>query len=196
MKRLFLFVILVLGCTSLYGQKMPSDSYNELKNNYDASSYVHADFDPYPAFWCGVGSLVVPGLGQFITNEPRRGVKFLVGSLGLGLLGELSGTVFATMVIASEAADEFPDDDLVFTKADEVATVTSGIVMIACTAANLGLSIWSALDASRIAKVKNMYWQDSAGRQSLGAVVYPSLNAVRTPSGLKPAAGMTLAVYF
>jgi len=197
MKNMFLSVALVLCCTSLFGQKLPqSNSYDELKDIYDASSYVRTDSDPYSAFWCGVGSFFIPGLGQFIENEPRRGVKFLAGSLGLGLLTEISGMTFVTLVLASEAADEFPDDDIVFTDSERAAGVVSCAVMLLGSAANLGLSIWSAVDAAHVAKVKNMCWQESAGNLSMNASVYPSVKVVRTASGLRPAAGMTLAVSF
>ena len=197
MKNLFLSIALVLCCTSLFGQKLPtSNSYGELKDIYDASSYVRSDSDPYPAFWCAAGSFFFPGLGQFITNEPRRGVKFLAGSFALGLLTEISGMTFVTIALAEETAEEYPDDNIEFTGAGRAAVLVSGAAMMLSAAANLGLSIWSAVDAAQIAKVKNMCWQESARAQSMNATVYPSVKVVRTGSGLKPAAGMTLAINF
>jgi hypothetical protein len=49
-----------------------------------------------------------------------------------------------------------------------------------------------------VAKVKNMYMEDlrKSGYYGLDVDFYPSVNYVRTTSGVKPTAGMTLALRF
>lgn len=63
--------------------------------------------------------------------------------------------------------------------------------------ANIGISIWSIVDATQVAKVKNMYETDLRSlRSSVEFDMYPSLNAIPTQSGLGIAPGMTLSLTF
>ena len=62
--------------------------------------------------------------------------------------------------------------------------------------ADLGIHIWSCIDAVRIAKVKNQYFQDKRGKHAFSADIHPSVNMVQNGNGVTPTAGMTLAVRF
>ena len=84
-------------------------------------------------------------------------------------------------------------------------SIASGIAMeaeadwmvLAIGAGALALNICSIVDAVRVAKVRNMYEADLRRQGYVYDVdLYPSVNYVRTGSGLKPTAGMTLALKF
>lgn len=62
--------------------------------------------------------------------------------------------------------------------------------------AQLGLSIWSCIDAVKIAKVKNQYYQDTKGKHAFSASVHPSIDLAQNGTSVVPAAGMTFAVRF
>lgn len=56
--------------------------------------------------------------------------------------------------------------------------------------------IWNICDAVKVAKVKNMYYQDLAGGRAMEFSLPPSFDYAMTSDGTKPVAGMTLAVRF
>lgn len=62
-------------------------------------------------------------------------------------------------------------------------------------AGGLTCSIWSTVDAVRIAKVQNMYYSDLR-QQQVSLQLYPSVNYLRTANGIQPTAGFTLAMRF
>ncbi len=142
--------------------------YNELKNIYHHSDW-RGGYEKYSPFWCGFASFFIPGLGQICAGEGGRGLGFW----GTNLL-------ISTVGLASLYTD------------------TTGIVYLLCSCANLGLGIWSIVDASQIAKVKNMYETDmrSAYYSGVSIDLYPSVNPIQYGGNLKVAPGMTLAITF
>ena len=131
------------------------------------------------------GVMGLPSFGSTespVHNEVSR--RYLESGLAEGGATNL----VANMILDYRAFDTLGESHVLF--------VAACAVMLLGSAANLGLSIWSAVDAAQVAKVKNMCWQESAGNLSMNASVYPSVKVVRTASGLRPAAGMTLAVSF
>ena len=62
--------------------------------------------------------------------------------------------------------------------------------------AQLTIEICAIVDAVRVAKVKNMYEQDLRKQYSFDVDFYPSVNYVQTAGGVRPAAGLTLALKF
>jgi len=60
----------------------------------------------------------------------------------------------------------------------------------------MGYEIWNICDAVRVAKVKNMYYQDMTGGRSFEMDMYPSVQYALTSDGAKPVAGMTLSMRF
>ena len=69
-------------------------------------------------------------------------------------------------------------------------------------AGTLATSIWACIDAGKIAKVKNMYYQDMYGRHaSVNVGLEPYFSFTPSPatpvgSSLTPTAGMSLRVSF
>ncbi len=142
--------------------------YNELKNIYDYRMYNSGGYEKYSPVWCGVGSFFIPGLGQLICGEAGRG------------FGQWALSILCNVVTVSMLAND-----------------VSGIAVIS-SLANLGVGIFSIVDATRVAKVKNMYETDLRSLQSSVSVdMYPSFNTFTTQSnGVGVAPGMTLAITF
>ena len=58
------------------------------------------------------------------------------------------------------------------------------------------IRIISCIDATRVAKVKNMYKRDLKGMYALDVDLYPSMNYMKTAEGIQPISGLTLALRF
>lgn len=191
MKRIITLLVLAAACTSVFAQKAPrSASYSELKNYYKASNYVKSNADPYSVFWIGLESLGAPGTGQLIMKETGRGWAFLGTSVALGAVqSNFAQKFFDLMEKDSNGKWDIPEANK--EKADNYLAAIGGVVL-----AQLGVSIWSCIDAVKIAKVKNQYYQDTKGKHAFSATVYPSVDLAQTGTSVVPTAGMTLSVKF
>lgn len=159
----------------LYGTRLPVEGiepgmkYREIRKLYDPKMYVRGLVQNHNPGWSGVASYFIPGLGQMICGEVGRGFAFLGGSIvGISML--TTGSLM-----------------------DADSGVLIGFLGLA---GYLTANIWSIVDAVQVAKVKNMYEQDLYRNWSFEMDLYPSVQSVKTPSGLKPAAGMTFAIRF
>lgn len=149
--------------------------FSEYKDLYDPSFYRPEYGDPYSPGWCGFASFLIPGLGQSIAGEWGRGLAFFGAHYGAGLLG---------FVVVPSIMDW--DDDYEY-------------VMLAGAVVMLAIDIWSIVDASKVAKIKNMYVQDVRRMQSsLSLSVSPSLMFAPEPvAGVNtPVAGLSLSLKF
>lgn len=142
----------------------PGMKYRELKELYDHKAYVRGLVQHHNPAGVGVGSFFIPGLGQMICSEGWRGTAFLGGWLAANVVQALG------LQYGSEE------------------------VYLLGLAAGLSVRIWSVVDATRVAKVKNMYERDLMRTYSFD--VYPSVNYIKTTNGLQPTAGITLAMRF
>ncbi len=142
--------------------------YDQLKKLYDYRMYRPGGYERYSPAWSGVASFFIPGLGQLICGEAGRGF----GQFALSTMCDI-----VTIVSIEEGIDG-------------LALLTS--------LAHLGIAIWSIVDATQVAKVKNMYETDLRSmRSSVEVEMYPSLNTFTTQSnGIGVAPGMTLAITF
>lgn len=145
--------------------------YSELKNLYDYYDYSSAPGDKYSPLWSGVASLFIPGLGQMLCDEVGRGLAWLGGSVGCVAAWYL-GFIWAWY------------------------SPTGIPLFYAAPLGIIAVNIGSIIDAVKVAKVKNMYFQDLKSQYSLDVELYPSVNCVQTATGIRPAAGLTLAVRF
>ena len=156
----------------LYGNRepvagiRPGMKYHELKDFYNHKEYVRGLVQHHNPAGVGVGSFFIPGLGQMICGEGWRGTAFLGGWLAANVVQALS------------------------------IQYGSEWFYLAGLAAGLSVKIWSTVDATRVAKVKNMYERDLMRLASVDLEMYPSVNYIRTSSGLQPTAGLTLAMKF
>ena len=201
MKRFLVILAMALAVTAVSAQTVasyriePGMSYKELKQLYKGQTYTMTAGDPYSRTWSALSSLAVPGLGQFVCRENGRGLAFLGGSIALSVVGNFA---------ANDMIDQFEiengklvlDDKNELICKDKDAAIRDLGILIGAGVAELVLGIWSAVDASKIAKVKNMYYQDLQSRHAVNATLRPSVNIVQTATGTQPAAGMSFALQF
>ncbi|MBR5702648.1 MAG: hypothetical protein IKX45_00160 [Bacteroidales bacterium] len=195
MKKILITVIVALMALSANAQVAPGMKYKDLKKVYNSKEYVQQAIDPYRVGWTKFFTFFTPGIGQIMMGEVGRGFIFVGAEVictsivsdswdGLKpyLVVDANGTV--TGVSDKDAAKKH---------------ITGILVGLAGT---LATSIWACIDAGKIAKVKNMYYQDMYGRQAsvnVGLEPYFSLApTAATPSGssITPAAGMSLKLRF
>ena len=192
MKRIILIAVLSLAAaftaTAQYAQKQ---SYKELKDVYNFRVYQGQECDPYNVSMAGLFGFFSPGVPQLVMNEPLRGAIFFGGSaLCFYMAEDAAQELTKLMAYDTEGQPYYTDNDkaLKYTK-----------MMIGFLAADLGIAIWSCIDAKRVAKVKNMYYQDLYGRQaSVKVNVEPFLSYTpSTVSGnVQPAAGLSMKFSF
>ena len=146
----------------------PMMKYKEMAMVYDYRLYQKSLYDRYSPAGSGVASFFIPGLGQMICGEWGRGFAWLGGHVGCYMLTGIS------------------------------AIAESDTLVLMSIAGLLAIDICSIVDGVRVAKVKNMYMEDlrKSGYYGLDVDIYPSVNYVRTTSGVQPTAGMTLALRF
>lgn len=169
-------------------------TYRTNRKFYNPRFYSPQYGDPYNPGIAGIVSFLVPGGGQMISGEIGR---------GLGFLGAYAGSMLLTVTGAFMTTEEqyrhnshfyYRDDDL------SLSLRTNG--NIGSTIAIVGLlsmisvHIWSIVDAVKVAKVNNMYYQDL--RQN-----YVSMELkpyVSKPNPFAPtknqAVGLSLAISF
>lgn len=191
MKRIISIVLLTAVSIVAFAQRAPqSASYKDLKGIYSPKNYVKSDADAYSTFWIGLESLGAPGTGQLIMKETGRGWAFLGASAVLGAAGSIiyQDKIFPLIEI-SDGEWTIPEANK--DKVNSYLAILGGLAM-----ADLGIHIWSCIDAVRIAKVKNQYFQDKRGKHAFSADIHPSVNMVQNGNGVTPTAGMTLAVKF
>ena len=172
LKNEILMIRYATGRNEVFDQKqslaMVPMKYKEMAKVYDFRLYQKSLYDRYSPAGSGIASFFIPGLGQMICGEWGRGLAYLGGHVGCTILTSLSSI------------------------AESDTLVLMGL------AGTLAIDICSIVDGVRVAKVKNMYMEDlrKSGYYGLDVDLYPSVNYVRTTSGVQPTAGMTLALRF
>ena len=164
-KIITLLAAVVLGCNLLNAQVAPK--YRELKKTYNPREYVKMSTDPYSPIWAGAASFLMPGLGQMVCDEVGRGIAFFASEMALA-----SATAIFNQATAYDPAYAIP-------------CILSALGFIA-------VDLWSIVDATHVAKVKNMYRQDVLAKGT-SLSLYPS---VKYAPGSNFAPGLTLAVNF
>lgn len=171
--------MLGLFCLASYAQTatpIVKKSYKELKGQYNPKEYVSTFSDRYSPGWCGVGSFFIPGLGDAICGEwGRAAIQFF----GSGLLAGIASAVV-----------ENDNDDL-----NDIST-GAALTATACFAGALALDIWSIIDAVKVSKVKNMYYQDASTKAAVDIKLSPSVACIKTVGGVQPTAGFSLGISF
>ena len=188
MKRIIVLIAAIsLSAAALSAQTIaPGMKYKELKDMYSAKEYVKDAVDPYSRTWAGICSFLSPGTGQIVAGEVGRGFRFIIGSALISGVGAVAADGLVDNVY-KDAAGEYQF-------IDKGKAMTNFWILMGTGAAELVMAVWSAADAVKVAKVKNMYYQDLMKKYGVSAQVYPSLSFVESAKGLQPAAGMTLSV--
>ena len=196
MKRFFiLLAAVVLTATSLSAQVVPGMKYRDLKDIYNPRYYVPSSGDPYSKFWAGAASFVVPGLGQVICGETGRGLAVFGGYGALCLCNSVLSEKWTKYLLKDADGNYAKREDGWFVYTDEKAAKKWGYALLGSVSVSLIYDIWAICDARRVAKVKNMYYQDLQGR-AFEFNLYPAVNYAMTADGVMPVAGMTLSMQF
>ena len=136
------------------------------KTRYDYLTYRYQPGDPYKPVAMGVVSFIIPGIGHLFMNEKLRGAGFFGGFMVLNLV---------TLKMMTEDIDFWP-----------------GIVLIG----DAGIRAWSAFDAARIAKVKNLAYRDQ-DNTSFDFKLFPYMGSPGYFKSSKDvSAGLTLLITF
>ena len=178
MKRILLVIALAFVAAVSVNAQI---KYKDLKTQYNYKEYTAQDIDPYRPGWAAALSFFVPGSSQLVMGEPVRGLLFLGGNLVINNIAEDSlENLVKLLVKDSEGNYDFSDWNAA--KKEMLTLAISG-------AASLGLAIWSSIDASRVAKVKNQYYQNLH--------FAPAISFTPMQGGnLQPTAGIALSYNF
>ena len=194
-KIVVLIAAIVLTASSLSAQVAPRMKYKDLKDTYSPKEYVKSANDPYSPGWAGFASFVLPGLGQVISGETGRGIAFFAGDLAIGVAANLCADKFMEYV-QTDANGKPVKSDGKYVYTDDAAAGKWAGAIIGVSAIGVANYIWSICDARKVAKVKNMYYQNLAGKHAVGLDMYPSFDYAMTGAGARVVPGMTFALQF
>lgn len=152
--------------------------YKELKNLYTKRDYKKTSGQPYSPFWAGLASFFIPGLGECIDGEWGRGLCICLGNMAL-------------------YGVQLRDTDIVYDDKGNVISSSVGTVGFVAGLGRIALNIWSIVDARKIAKIKDAYWQDCFGYSAVTLSMDPYFAYTPVPgSGLQPVTGLSLKLTF
>ncbi len=155
----------------IIGLGIGNAQYKIDKTKYDFKTWTYEEGDPYNPVTCGVLS-IIPGVGQMVAHECGRGAAFLGGAAGCFLF---SVTGFGVAFGSNEELGG--------------GMIIVGLLGIAA------IDIWSIIDATRVAKVKNLAWRD---RNNTGFNLHmePYISPIQTIGSTKTQVGLSLKVHF
>ena len=132
----------------------------------------------------GICSLFVPGLGQMLNDEPGRGLGFLAGSAGFGLV-----TLVGYASLISSVMDGYGYHE------NGQAIGGAGLFLLGLSGMT-AVSIWSIVDAVHVAKVNNMYIRDLRKTSSLQLEISPYVTQFSVDNKITTPVGLTMRVKF
>ena len=192
MKRLLIIFFIVLSTfASANAQYINKNSYKDLKGIYNPKEYVKQDADPYNAGWYECASFFVPGIGQLLSGEVWRGLAFLGGEAILMSIITDTASEIEKIAVTNERG-------FLTGYTDETKGKKNMAILLSALGLDLGLAIWSSIDAARVAKVKNMYYQDLIGGKTPVELSFaPAFSFAPSQSGsTQMSAGLALQVKF
>ena len=191
MKRIVIIIALMLVSVAASAQYIGGAKYKDIKNTYDPSLYTPSTVDPYSPGWSSFFSFFVPGSAQMLSGELLRGGLFFGGSAVISSIIENSYSDMGECV-----AIDLDNNTIYWTNRAEGQK--NLWIIAGCAVFDLGLAIWSSIDANRVAKVKNMYYQDKLGHTSAVEMNFaPSLAFSPTAAGsAQPAPGLAFTLAF
>lgn len=157
-------------------------TYKEMKEIYEPYYYTKDISDPYKPWLMGGCSLFIPGLGQVLEGETTTGLLMFGANVGINLISRSLGEVKYNS----------------YTGQDELVFKSNGEQRFALLLAvgSIALNIWSVVDASKTAKIKNMYYQDLKKSRNTTFSMHPSIDFTPSPLGLTPSTGLTVSLGF
>jgi hypothetical protein len=192
MKKLFITVLVtVMAFATASAQQSEKVRYSEIKGNYNPKEYVKQATDPYHVGWYEATSFFIPGIGQLLSGETWRGLAFMGGEAVLLSVIKTAYDNVAEVAITNESG-------FLTGYTDPKVGKRNMAVMLTALGLDLGLSIWSCIDARNVAKVKNMYYQDLInGKKPVELSFAPKVSLTPDPfGGLQPCAGVSMQLTF
>ena len=174
-------LILIITCLMIFNCFNADAQYRALKKKYDYHLYSYKPGDPYNPSTAAFASLFIPGLGQMICGEGRRGTGYLLGCTGCFVIS------FAG-IVHTASADE---SDANFSQVQ----TTSMIMYLGGLAGSVAFWISSIVDAPRVAKVKNMALRDKK-KVPTNLSIRPYLNFQPYPAEKKAIPGLSVNIKF
>jgi len=172
--------------------------YKELKRIYNPRRYNSMPGDPNSVFGAGLASFFIPGLGQVIDGEVGRGLAIWAGSAAITVGTYVSLINYTVKYSAWLNSQGYTlDDQYINTDSLDYSTFPMPGGFLLWVAAGVIYQIWNITDACKIAKVKNMYWQDCMGYSSVSLSMDPYFAFTPTTgTGLQPVTGLSLKLTF
>lgn len=192
MKKLFITVLVtMMAFATASAQQSEKVRYSDIKGNYNPKEYVKQATDPYHVGWYEATSFFIPGIGQLLSGETWRGLAFMGGEAILVSVITTAAENVANVAITNESG-------FLTGYTDSKVGKRNMAVMLTALGLDLGLSIWSSIDARNVARVKNMYYQDLInGKKSVELSFAPTVSLAPDPSGaLQPCAGVSMQLKF
>lgn len=166
----------------------PVFSYRYCKGRYQTAGFRRSGLDPYDPFSAGVLSYLMPGLGQLYDGEVLRSAGFFFGTMCCLSVGSV-------VLSSTHRYEERYDQQYGYYREDVgigPVDATMGTVFIL---GGVALWVWNIFDAVKVAKVKDLFFRDLAGRYSaVDLSVRPSIGVV--PTSGRPTAGLSLQLHF
>ena len=159
--------------------------YREYKNYYNPRFYLRDVNDAYSPGVAGIASFFIPGLGQGVDGEWGRGIGIFAANEVLNVL--VLGSIAAVSSDYYENADELGGDG------------GAAVLLVGAVLGKVVLYVWNICDAVRVAKIKNMYYQDLRSQSAgLDIKIEPFLASAPTgiTGGNQLSAGLSLKFNF
>jgi len=181
-KSIFLLFILLVFVVNVSAQR-----YSINKLNFDSHQYIPEYGDIYNPGLSGVCSFLVPGLGQMLCGEPGRGLAFFGGYLGCAVVFEVGVAQLYTNGNLYSNSDYYGNSG---SSNKGVGTMLIGLGGMAF------VSIWSIVDAIKVAKVNDMYYRSLRPTSSIKINMSPYVDHISINNQVTTPVGMTMRVTF
>lgn len=200
MKRIILIVSLLLLALPSFAQKVGNAGgyytsspdileignlrYKDLKWHYNKNDYYTLD---NPRFGLALPwvNVLVPGLAQYIMDEPGSGTTYLLLGVGFSTISTV-GSVMARLAYLNpraNGAQALYNRGLILATIGSIGSLTAGVL--------------SLFNAYNLVKVKSLYIEDMKNyRRGYTFTMQPTMNLDFTPAGYRPAPGLGLQVSF
>lgn len=139
--RLLVFISSFFIAFGAYSQKIKYKDYKDIISLENYREIIITE--KYSPLVAGVFSYIIPGSGYFYVREPLRGALVLGSEL-------ITISMFQYGLFNSFSHDS----------ADRRSFISPNIMMFAGAIATVGIQIWSINDVVKIAKIKNLVYQE------------------------------------
>ena len=202
MKRILVLILALASVVSVQAQVASGLKYKDIKDDYKPRMYNKQVGDPYSPGWSAFASFVIPGLGQILSGEAGRGAAFFAGDVALSAVANVYASKLDKLVVRDEQGNKVKDANGNTVYTDEKAADRIIVTILGLAGGGLVYNIWSCCDAKRVAKVKNMYYQDLMNqRGSIDVNLAPYFAMAPSQAGVsgissQPTAGLSLQISF